>query len=516
LRRDLSRLVDTTFDLLVIGAGIHGACIAWDASLRGLSVAIVDQDDFGAATSANSLGIVHGGLRYLARGDLPRMMESIRERSALLRIAPGLVEPLPVLVPTYRGMARNRVAHGIALALNDLVSRGRNRGLDPNRLIPRGRLVSRQECLRLFPGFIDQGLTGGALWYDARLCHPERLTLSFLHSAARRGCMPANYLRVSRLRVHQGKVQGASVTDRVSGRELEIRSRAVVVAAGPWSRELIESSIPVREQPGDRRRALAVNVVLGRRLSEVAIGVQAQSGPAEDPVCGGHRFLFVAPQGATTLLGTWYGIAEPDEARPVREHGVRSLLRELNEACPGIGLSTSDVVRSQWGWLPLKEGRESGRATALAERPRIVDHGSTNGVRQLLSVEGVKYTTARRVAERVVDRVFGSLGRSSPPCQTTEVRLDEQGSETSLHPDGSVTPEQIRHAIREEMALKLSDIVFRRSHLGTVLRPDRATMEAVGRAAGAELGWDATRQEAEVEEVMRRFEVPDLAVETVG
>ena len=128
MRRDLSRLLERTFDLLVVGAGIQGACIAWDACLRGLSVALVDRGDFGAATSANSLGIVHGGLRYLARGDLPRMLDSIQERSALLRIAPGLVEPLPVLVPTYQG-AKGRTAFGTALLLNDVISRTRNRGL---------------------------------------------------------------------------------------------------------------------------------------------------------------------------------------------------------------------------------------------------------------------------------------------------------------------------------------------------------------------------------------------------
>src|SRR5918992_3088148 len=108
MRRDLSSLFSPVFDLLVIGAGIHGACIAWDACLRGLRVALVDRSDFGAATSANSLGIVHGGLRYLTRADLPRMLESIRERSTLLRIAPGLVEPLPFLIPTYRGLPFRR------------------------------------------------------------------------------------------------------------------------------------------------------------------------------------------------------------------------------------------------------------------------------------------------------------------------------------------------------------------------------------------------------------------------
>jgi glycerol-3-phosphate dehydrogenase len=516
VRRDLSRLVETSFDLLVIGAGIHGACVAWDACLRGLSVAVVDRDDFGAATSANSLGIVHGGLRYLARGDFPRMLESIRERSALLRIAPGLVEPLPVLVPTYRSILRSRMGYRIALAINDLASWGRNRGLEAAQVIPGGRLVSREACLRLFSGFSTQALTGGALWYDARLRYPEQLTLSFLHAAAGRGAVPVNYARMNRLRVHQGAVEGAWVTDAISGMELEIRARVVVVAAGPWTRELIAGSMQEGRNAVPERRALAMNVVIGRPLSDVAVGVQAHSGPDEDPVCGGHRFLFVVPQNGTTLLGTWYRVVEGGEAHPGTDDGVRFLLREFNEACPGAELSPGDVVRTQWGWLPLKGGLEPGRATALAERPRIVDHGSRGGIRRLLSVEGVKYTTARGVAGRVVDQVFSNLGKTSPPCRTAEVRLEPRRDGTSLQPDGTVDRAEIRHAVREEMALRLSDIVFRRTQLGAGPRPSRATLVEIARQAGIELGWDPVRQEAEVNDVMRQLAVEGQAAEAVG
>jgi glycerol-3-phosphate dehydrogenase len=515
VRRDLFRLVDTSFDLLVIGAGIHGACVAWDACLRGLSVAVVDRDDFGAATSANSLGIVHGGLRYLARGDFPRMLESIRERSALLRIAPGLVEPLPVLVPTYGHLSRSRAAHRIALLLNDLVSWTRNQGLDADRVIPPGRLISREDCVRLFPGFSTHRLTGGALWYDARLRHPEGLTLGFVRSAAERGAVAVNYVRADRLRVREGAVEGASLTDRISGAELEIRARTVVVAAGPWTAELIGGTMHQGQREAPRRQALAVNVVIGRRLADVAVGVEARSGPEEDPVCGGHRFLFAAPQGGTTLLGTWYTMAEGSEAYAATERGVDSLIQEFNQACPGLELSRSDVVRSQSGWLPLKDGVEPGRAIALAERPRIVDHGSKNGVRHLLSVEGVKYTTARSVAVQVVDQVFADLGRDSPSCRTADVRLVPR-DEMSFEPDGEVATTEIIHAVREEMALKLSDIVFRRSRLGTMARPPRVVVEEIARVAGAELGWDAIRMEAEIEEVMRQFGVPGSPMEAVG
>ena len=501
MRRDLSRFLDTTFDLLVVGAGIHGACIAWDASLRGLSVAIVDRADFGAATSANSLRIIHGGLRYLARGDFPRMRESIRERSTLLRIAPGLVEPLPVLVPTYRRTLRGRAAMGVALLLNEMVSLNRNRGLAPARVIPPGRLVSREECLRRC-GWLDRdGLTGGALWYDARMRHPERLTSSFVSSAAAQGAVPANYVQVDRLLVRTGRVLGVAVTDlEGAGGQFEIRGRVVVVAAGPWTPKLIAGTLGQQGRPRAASRAMAVNAVIERRLADTAVGIQARSGPDIDPIGGGSRYLFAAPQGSRTLLGTWY--APEGQAGSTPEMGLRSLLREFNEVCPGLALSLNDAAGYQWGWLPLKGEDEPGRPTALAERSRVINHGG-QGARHLLSVEGVKYTTARLVAQGVVDRVFENLGRPSPPCRTAEIPLEPMGVEGPPTLDGASVEAEVRRAVQEEMAVKLSDIVFRRSTLGAAGRLDRTRVAEVAQLAGMELGWDTMRQQAEVEDVIQ-------------
>jgi glycerol-3-phosphate dehydrogenase len=498
MRRDLSTFTDTTYDLLVVGAGIHGACIAWDAALRGLSVALVDEGDFGSGTSANSLRIVHGGLRYLARGDFARMRESIRERSTLLRIAPGLVEPLPVLIPTYRHRLRGRPAMGLALVLNELASLSRNRGLPPDRAIPAGRLISREECLRLFPWFSRPGLTGGALWYDARLRHPERLTLIFVSSAADRGAIAANYVRAERLLVRAGTVEGASVTDLIGGSRFDIRARAVVVAAGPWTTELIVGTLGQRSSPSPAPRALAVNAVLGRRLGDLAIGTQARSGRDRDPIGGGHRFLFAAPQGQRTSLGTWYGAEGSPGTTP--EMGMRTLVREFNEACPGLELSTTDVAGCQWGYLPLKGAEEPGRPLALAERPRFVEYPGE--ARHLLSVEGVKYTTARRVAEDAVDWVFKDLGRNSPRCQTAEVRLQGPGADEPLSLEGSSVEAEVHRAVHTEMAVKLSDIVFRRSMLAAAGSLTRSRLVEVARVAGAKLGWDPLRQQAEIEEVL--------------
>ena len=376
MRRDLSRLLERTFDLLVVGAGIQGACIAWDACLRGLTVALVDRGDFGAATSANSLGIVHGGLRYLARGDLPRMLDSIRERSALLRIAPGLVEPLPVLVPTYQG-GKSRTAFGTALLLNDLISRTRNRDLRPEEAIPGGRLISRSECLRLFPWFPADGLTGGALWYDGRLRHPERLTLSFVRSAAERGVIPVNYLRVDRILVRHGQTAGVQVTDLAQGSQFEVKARAVVVAAGPWTEGLISGTLGRAPGAITAGHALAVNIRVDRVLSSVAIGARSRTGRDLDPVGGGKRYCLPHRSRATPC---WeHGTRRPGRATPARIRVARVCCRNSIRLVPDWSCPTAEVAGCQWGWLRLKGNSENGRSMGLAERPRSINHGATNG-----------------------------------------------------------------------------------------------------------------------------------------
>jgi glycerol-3-phosphate dehydrogenase len=493
MERDLTSLADTAHDVVVVGAGIHGACVAWDAALRGLRVALVERDDFGAATSANSLRIVHGGLRYLGRGDLTRMRESIRERSALLRVAPTLVEPLPVLVPTTGAGTRGRVALRAALALNDLLSLDRNRELQPGRRLPPSRLLSTAECHRLFPAFPSPDTSGGALWYDARLLRPERLTLAFVRAAAGHGAAVANYCRVDRVLSEGGRVRGVMVTDLEGVGAFEVRGRSVVVAAGPWTWELVA--------PGHvRAHAFALNLEIGRRLAETAVGVRTSTGRADDPIIGGHRFIFLVPQGGTTLLGTWYAPAEGASPRAMAQRGEAALLAELGAACPALQLTSADVVRRQWGLLPLKDGREAGRRDALAERPGVMDHGVAGGTRGMFSLEGVKYTTARGVAEHVVDRVVAELGVPASTCRTARVRVDQ-----GLGDLGAPLEIRAREAVRSEMAVRLSDIVLRRTTLGDPPGPGREQVVGAARIAAGELGWTASREEAEIEEVMRQL-----------
>ncbi|HEX6106711.1 MAG TPA: FAD-dependent oxidoreductase [Gemmatimonadales bacterium] len=500
MRRDLSLLTGRVHDLLVVGGGVHGAALAWDAALRGLTVAVMERDDFGAATSANSLRIAHGGLRYLARGDVRRMRESIGERSRLMRIAPELVVPLPVMVPTHGRGTGSRLSMRAALALNDLGSPGRNRGLDGAHRIPAGRVLSRAEAVRLFPPLATTGLTGAALWHDARIRSPERLTLSFVRSAAERGAAPANYVRVERVLTEAGMVRGVEAVDRRTGRSLVVRARATVVAAGCWTDALVDRAAARTRAAGPARQALALNLMVGRSLSGVAVGVRSPSGPADDPVIGGHRYLFLAPQEGATLLGTWYAVDDGTDSPALAERGAEALRAEFNTACPGLDLEAEDVSRVQVGWMPLKAGLEPGRADALADRPRIREYGA-DGLRHLYSVEGVKYTTARGVAEQVLDRIVREVGLRAQGCRTAETHLTGAYHVPAGDPRLSA---RIREAVREEMALSLADIIFRRTGIGEPPGPSLEALDEAARLAGEELGWDDTARQAEIDDVLRQ------------
>jgi glycerol-3-phosphate dehydrogenase len=500
MRRDLRRLGSEEHDLLVIGAGIQGACIAWDATLRGLRVALIDRDDFGAATSANSLRIIHGGLRYLARGHLLRMRESIGERSALLRVAPGLVEPLPVLIPTGPPGVPPRLALGTALALTHALSPRRNRNLLPSRRIPAGKLLSRAEALAVLPALETAPVTGGALWYDAWMARPERLTLAFVLSAAAKGAMVANHTEAESFDVSGGAVRSVGVTDRLGGGRHTVRARRVVIAAGPWTEDLAARAGRRSPVPSDAPRlAFGLNLVIGRRLGEAAVGLRAGSSSDRDPAGSGGRFLFLVPQARSTLLGTWYEVADAEDPGTAANRGEAFLLDAVNRACPGLGLTQGDVIGPQIGRLPLKAGVERGRAFALAERPRIYGP-EVSGPANLLTVEAVKYTTARAVAARVVDAVLASLSMEPRPCRTAETPL--VAGAASPGPPAPLD-QRVRRAVTEEMAATLIDVVFRRTELGDPPGPDEEGVRLAARVAGDALGWDDRRRSEEEATVLR-------------
>src|SRR5829696_2639286 len=233
--RDFTALGSTTFDVLVVGGGVHGLATALDASARGLTVALIDAEDFAAATSFNHQRTAHGGLRSLQSGRLGHARESIHERRALARIAPRLLRPLPFMIGTYRSVTRSRLVLRAAFRFDRWLGRHRNDGVEPELHLPPAKLTSRAATLKLFPGVRQDRLTGGANWYDYQIVHTSRLAIAFAEGAAARGAHLVNYAEAIAALTEGGRaasgamrVVGMRVRDALTGAEVEARARLTI------------------------------------------------------------------------------------------------------------------------------------------------------------------------------------------------------------------------------------------------------------------------------------------------
>ena len=553
MRRNLSTLSERQYDLAIVGGGIYGISVARDAALRGFSVALVEQGDFGSATSSNLHKIIHGGLRYLQHGDLKRMRQSIRERSILMRIAPHLVDPLPFLIPIYRDARPGKFVTATALKLNDLISFDRNRDLDTRKLIPPGRLISPAHCRQLCPLLDSTGLTGAALFHDAQVHNADRLNLSLLLSAINAGADVANYAQVTGFLRDGNRVQGMRVKDVLSGNVFDVRARISVNCAGPWMDRVLQLlGIP---SSGNVGWCKAVVLVTRRLIRDIAVGFQSRI-PYEDRDAlfnKGHRFLFVTPWRNKSLIGTFQTPYDenPDDIK-VSEGDLRQYIQEINAAFPQAAIKRRDVHFMYRGLLPIINERADDGEISLMKHFAINDHMEADDLEGLVSVRGVKYSTARDVAEKVVDLVGMRLGKNSTTCRTANTAVDGGDMDffqafmaRQLEPPASVSPEifehlirtygseypqileycndnrglgvpvttetpvigaEVLHGVRHEMAQTLADVVFRRTELGTAGYPGDACLQTCAGIMAAELRWNQEKTRHEIEEVRRTFE----------
>jgi glycerol-3-phosphate dehydrogenase len=542
MQRSIGRLSQKLYDVAVIGGGIYGAWIAREAAHRGLSVALVEQGDFGSGTSFNSQRIAHGGLRYLQHADFKRMRESIRERSILMRIAPHLVFPMPVLIPTYRNPLQGKTLMAVALKLNDLIGFDRNRNLSAEKTIPAGRILSKNECLAYCPDLPQQDLTGAACFFDGQVHNTERLVLSLLLSAARNGAVIANYARVIGLQKSVQAIVGMSIEDVLTGKSVEIRARVVVNCSGPWTDRVVELARLVK--PRARKRWVKAVLLLTRQLIPiVAVGVRSNCEYQKTGACldKGYRYFFITPWRNNSLIGTFevpYN-AGPDDFR-VSEDEICSFVENINSAYPAGHLTRKDVHFAYGGLVPASD-QNGTSSNQPAKHYEICDHALEDGVEGLVSVIGVKYTTARHVAEKAVNLIETKLGRRPAESRTAvtpiyggamksfEEFLENElqnkplglSQETMRHliqtygseyrevlqycdqdqkwskPIASNSPvirAEILHCIREEMACNLEDLLYRRTELGAVGYSDDSCVSSCAEIMEHELGSSAAKQ----------------------
>ena len=499
--RDISELKGRRFDLVVVGGGIAGCGIARDAALRGLSVLLVEKRDFAAETSSASSKLAHGGLRYLEYLRFGLVRESLHERETLLRIAPHLVRPLPFLLPVYRNLGRPLWKLRAGLFLYDLLQGGMSLG--------RHRLLKSEEIASEEPQLQTNGLKGGFRFHDAQM-NDARLVLENALDAQAHGALLLSRVECKDLLVREGRVVGVHLRDLLGAESVEVEARVVVNAAGPWYARILGMQ-KLTEGPTPRL-SRGTHIVLPSITQGHGILLQSRQD---------RRVLFALPWKGQSLVGTTeiehYG--RPEELS-IEDEDVEYLLREVDSYFPAKNQSERRVLSSFAGLRTLlpgsaELGEVSREAQVREEAPGLV------------CVLGGKFTTYRAVAERAVDMITLLIdAKAKRACQTAELPLpggdipemndyfrvaeDLLLRETKLplttlryllgtygsrhtsilklireHPEWAeplekdlpFTVAEVVHAVRHEHALKLEDLIWRRTWRGYLGPLDDATSD---------------------------------------
>ena len=522
---NLDRLAQETFDLLVIGGGITGAAVARDAAMRGFRTALVEKDDFGSGTSSRSSRLIHGGIRYLEYMQLGLVFQYCNERRIMRKIAPRLVRPLPFLYPLYRGQKPAPWKMRLGLTIYDAI------GLV--RKVQRHRWLLPDEVKRREPLVAGRGLLGAARFYDARV-DDARLTLTTAKAAHAHGALLANYARVVGLLKAGGRVVGAQVIDERTGREIELRARVVINASGVWVDEVCELDEHSRSQMTRPTKGIHLVIPRARLTSQHAVAFDV-------PRDGRHVFLI--PWGDFALIGTTDTDYDgPLDAPAATHEDVEYLLEGVQLTFPGAQMTPDDVISTFAGLRPLLFAE--GGTYALSREHQIVE--SPSG---LITVVGGKLTTHRLMAKQLTDRAEKRLAeefsvhpqhdsRTKEPllgAQFGQAPVSGQGEQVSHHlldtygtdaawiagcaegnpalgepivPGLPYLMAEVAYAVQHEMALTLSDVLIRRTHVLYEVRDGGlARAPVVADLMAGRLGWDEVERAHQIAEYERQVKL---------
>jgi glycerol-3-phosphate dehydrogenase len=511
LLRILAPLRERTFDLLVIGGGIYGAWTAYDAALRGLSVALIEKYDWASGTSSASSKLIHGGLRYLEHYEFGLVRGALVERRRLHRLAPHLVRPLDFIVPVWKGPRANPFLLSAGLTVYDVLGGTR-------QPVDRHKRFSPKALLARYP-FVDPGALLAGFRYGDCQEDDARMTLFVVAAAQAAGAVVASRVEAKALLREGGKAGGARVRESHDGEEFDIKARAVVVAAGPWTPGLLGAASP------------KVKLVKGIHIVLPAI---ASCGDAFLLTARDGRVFFVIPWYGATLVGTTEREVSGPEDLEATDDDVRYLLAGVMNGLPGIGWTEDDVIARYAGVRTLQA--ETAETLSAVTREFEIIEPSPGLVVPL----GGKFTTSRGDAVEIVDRVQRALGAKRKPSLTARRPLpgtpesDEpferwqaavipllkrqgvddvaarwltlrHGSRVArvmelvrehpawaarLHPGQPFIGAEAIVAVRDEMALSLDDVVRRRIPLRLLVRTDRALLKRWAELISPELRRD--------------------------
>jgi len=513
-REALFRTLDAqTFDLVIIGAGITGAGLARAAAGRGLSVAVLEAQDIASGTSSRSSKMIHGGVRYLAQGDVALVREAATERQILRRIAPHLTRFMPFLLPvtSIAGMAKFRAAMWAFEKLGEVAPNERHEVWSARDLAEREPLAASKKAT-------------GAVVYFEFLTDDARLTLANARSAAGDGAQIVTYARVTKIEIENGNATGVHCESTLPEETYQafVRGRVIVNAAGPWV-----DAMRALEAPEEKSRlslTKGVHLVIPRERLPISRTL-LMSGPDKRPI-------FAVPRGDVTYFGTTDTFYPESNYWPeIETEDVDYLLGAASRTFRIDPLSAADVVSSWTGIRPLVS--QPGKSPSEISRRDEVWTGPGG----ILSIAGGKLTAYRRMVERVVERVVERLGRGPLEAVSTDLPLvggdsaapiigdDEKagisrqsrlellyGSEApDVQADGGDVSAEVRQAVYREGALRLEDYWIRRSARAFFdVDAGLPTLEPASREMAQLLGWSESKRISEVEECRDRHRTNNI------
>ncbi len=497
---------ESGWDVIVIGGGATGLGIALDAASRGYETLLLEQADFAKGTSSRSTKLVHGGVRYLAQGDVQLVYEALFERGLLLQNAPHLVRVQAFVIPNYSW--RDRLFYGLGLKIYDWMS-----GKYSYR---KTSLPSKKELSRLLPNLKREGLVGGVVYYDGQF-DDARLAVNIAQTCVEQGGVVLNYMKVSGLlKDDEGKVCGLQAHDALTGNMYELKSKVVINATGVFVNGVMKMDNPVQEPLV--RPSQGVHLVLDKSFlqSDNALMI---------PKTSDGRVLFAVPWHGHVLLGTTDTPLETTLLEPVAlEQEISFILQTAGQYLLKKP-AREDVLSVFAGLRPLAAPVKNTHSTKEISRSHKILTSPSN----LITVTGGKWTTYRRMAEDTVDKAIQIGGMRQRPCVTKQLKIHGSTSAGStpthlsiygtdaeaiaaliatepalgvkLHPQFPNLQAEVIWAVRNEMAHTIEDVLARRLRILFLdAKAAIAMAPQVAALVAAELGFNLAWQQQQVKE----------------
>ncbi|MFN8209163.1 MAG: glycerol-3-phosphate dehydrogenase/oxidase [Bacteroidales bacterium] len=473
VQTDRLKAAGNHWDILVAGGGATGLGIALDAALRGYSVALLEAGDFASGTSSRSTKLVHGGVRYLAKGDLGLVIEALHERGLLQKNAPELVRNQSFIIPAYRWW--EGPFYAIGLTLYDLLAGRLSFG--------RSHFIGRKKVLESIPTLNPRGLKGGVLYHDGQF-DDALLAIRLAQAAAREGACVVNYIPVETLlKDKSGKVCGVTARDLETNEEITIHAGCVINATGVFADKILQMDQPAA--PATIRPSQGVHLVLDKSFLP---GTQALMIPKTSD----GRVLFAIPWRDHVVVGTTDTLVSAPSREPVALPEEISFILETAGRYLVKPPGKSDVLSVFAGQRPLTAPREGKVKTReISRRHKILVSGSG-----LITIIGGKWTTYRRMAKDCLDRAIRSGLLPPAACTTASYQIfgmpaGEFPGDELLLPGYPYTSGMVRNAVHQEMARTLEDVLSRRLRvLITDARASLVLAEKVASIMAEELGRD--------------------------